>query len=145
MPVPSLADPTSSSGTGLCYRAVVNSDVCFLNRHVVERCFSPVALLLTPTASISRPGIQDQRKFVPRLGKVNARRRFRGLVQRNRQPGNASDFGGLIDLNTGRWKSWIACRYWAGIAQRIIEYREVRGFKSVEQITEVSGIMMPPG
>jgi competence protein ComEA len=130
--------------------AVVNSDVYFLPSGSIIKDAVFAAGGYTPDADREHINqaleLQDQQQIhVPRLGEVNAPPPVQGgLVQQ--KPASRSiapaASGGLIDLNTATLEELDSLPgIGPAIAQRIIEYREsAGGFKSVEQITEVSGI-----
>lgn len=130
--------------------AVVNSDVYFLSAGSIIKDAIAAAGGFTPDADRERINqaleLQDQQQIhVPRLGETNAPPPVQGgVVQQKPASRSAAPVatGKLINLNTATLEELDSLPgIGPAIAQRIIEYREsAGGFKSVEQIVEVSGI-----
>ncbi len=131
--------------------AVVNSDVYFLPAGSIIKDAIAAAGGFTSDADRERINqaleLQDQQQIhVPRLGETNAPPPVQGGITQGSKPVNRSAApaatGGLINLNTATLEELDSLPgIGPAIAQRIVEYREsAGGFKSVEQITEVSGI-----
>ena len=132
--------------------AVVNSDVYFLPAGSIVKDAILAADGFTPDADLERINqaleLKDQQQIhVPRLGEENAPPPIQGGAspENNNNPTNDSVAplaGGLININTatlGELDSLPGIG--PAIAQRIIDYREnADGFKTIEEIREVSGI-----
>jgi competence protein ComEA len=130
--------------------AVANSDVYFLPSGSIIKDAIAAAGGFTPDADRERINqaleLQDQQQIhVPRLGEVNAPPPVQGgLVKQSQASRSAAPAatGGPINLNTATLAELDSLPgIGPAIAQRIIEYRETAGgFKSIDQITEVSGV-----
>lgn len=149
VPTPSPI-PTSAPVRVYVTGAVVNSDVYFLPAGSIIKDAITAAGGFTHDADPEHINqaleLQDQQQVhVPRLGETDAPPPVQGgLVQQSQASRSAAPAvsGGLINLNTATLTELDSLPgIGPAIAQRIIEYREsAGGFKSVEQITEVSGI-----
>lgn len=131
--------------------AVVHSDVYFLPAGSIIKDAIAAAGGFTPNADREHINqaleLQDQQQIhVPHLGETNAPPS--PPVQSGATPvkrslaGSAPAVTGSINLNTATLEQLDSLPgIGPAIAQRIIDYREkIGGFKSIEQITEVSGI-----
>jgi competence protein ComEA len=141
--------------------AVVNSDVYFLPAGSIIKDAIAAAGGFTAEADPEKINqaleLQDQQQIhVPRRGEENAPPPVQGGSNADGftstqgsgsrsvpiSGGAAPVSGGLINLNTATLEQLDSLPgIGPAIAQRIIDYREsIGGFKTVEQITEVSGI-----
>jgi competence protein ComEA len=131
--------------------AVVHADVYFLPAGSIIKDAIAAAGGFTPNADREHINqaleLQDQQQIhVPHLGETNAP--SSPPVQSGATPvkrsltGSAPAANGSINLNTATLEQLDSLSgIGPAIAQRIIDYREkIGGFKSIEQITEVSGI-----
>ncbi|MBI1881426.1 MAG: helix-hairpin-helix domain-containing protein [Chloroflexi bacterium] len=154
-PVPS---PTPAPVRVYVTGAVANSDVYFLPAGSIIKDAIAAAGGFTPDADPEHINqalelLDQQQIHVPRRGEENApppvqggssqgESSGQGGSSRSAPGGAAPASGGLINLNTATLEQLDSLPgVGPAIAQRIIDYREsVGGFKTVEEITEVSGI-----
>ncbi len=151
---PTLApSPTPAPVRVYVTGAVVKSDVYFLPRGSIIKDAIEAAGGFTPDADLERINqaleLQDQQQIhVPRQGnEANEPPPVQGGADSFVPPAPGKNPaapapGGKINLNTATLEQLDSLPgIGPAIAQRIIDYREkAGGFKSVEQITEVSGI-----
>lgn len=132
--------------------AVANSDVYFLPAGSIVKDAIVAAGGFTSEADLERINqaleLKDQQQIhVPRLGEDNAPPPVQGGAspEDNNNPANdkvGPTTGGLIRINTATLEELDSLPgIGPAIAQRIIDYRENNGgFKTIEEISEVSGI-----
>jgi competence protein ComEA len=156
-----LPSPTPAPVRVYITGAVAHSDVYFLPAGSIIKDAIAAAGGFTPDANPERINqaleLQDQQQIhVPRQGDENSpppvqggfseeANSSQGGSANSRTPpvtGGAAATGDLINLNTATLEQLDSLPgVGPAIAQRIIDYREsVGSFKSVEEITEVSGI-----
>jgi competence protein ComEA len=130
--------------------AVVNPDVYFLPQGSIVKDAILAAGGCTADADLERINqaleLQDQQQIrVPRLGEDNPPPPVQGGADTTTVEGGSRSItveGSRINLNTATLEELDALPgIGPAIGQRIIDYRDkIGGFKSVEEITQVSGI-----
>lgn len=146
-PIPTLT-PTPAPVRVYITGAVVNSDVYFLPQGSIIKDAIQAAGGFTPDADPEQINqaleLKDQQQIhVSRIGEENAPPAVQGGPEIDSSVDNpAAITGGQINLNTATLEQLDALSgIGPAIAQRIIDYREnMGGFKSIEEITQVSGI-----
>lgn len=128
--------------------AVINSDVYFLPHGSIIKDAILAAGGFTPDADLEHINqaleLKDQQQIhVPRIGEENAPPPVQGGS--NNDSSASSDVtapNGRVNLNTATLEQLDSLPgIGPAIAQRIIDYREnLGGFKTIEEITQVSGI-----
>ncbi|HEX9923613.1 MAG TPA: helix-hairpin-helix domain-containing protein [Anaerolineae bacterium] len=130
--------------------AVINSDVYFLPAGSIIKDAIQAAGGFAPDADKERVNqaleLKDQQQIhVPRLGEENSLPAVQNAPGSETAPadnGTAPGAGSHINLNTATLEQLDSLPgIGPAIAQRIIDHRDsVGGFKSIEEITQVSGI-----
>jgi competence protein ComEA len=142
--------PTSTPVRVYITGAVINSDVYFLPAGSIIKDAIQAAGGFAPDADKERVNqaleLKDQQQIhVPRLGEENSLPAVQNAPGSETVPadsGTAPGAGTHINLNTATLEQLDSLPgIGPAIAQRIIDHRDsVGGFKSIEEITQVSGI-----
>jgi competence protein ComEA len=145
-PVPTLT-PTPAPVRVYITGAVVNSDVYFLPQGSIIKDAIQAAGGFTSDADPEQVNqaleLKDQQQIhVPRIGEENAPPAVQGGPAIDSSVDDPAISSGQVNLNTATLEQLDALSgIGPAIAQRIIDYREnIGGFKSIEEITQVSGV-----